>query len=75
MVKDPTVTALPMELPETMPKRALAKTATLAGPPRALPAIEVARSIKNCPTPVALTKAPKVTNRTMYVAAADMAEP
>lgn len=45
MVKLPVVTTLPAELPPIGPKSADAMIATLAGPPRARPAIANARSM------------------------------
>ena len=47
MVKLPELTVLATELPVMVPCRALAMTATLAGPPVALPARLLAISIKN----------------------------
>ena len=42
MVTEPVVTVLPTEEPDTMPQRAEEMTATLAGPPLAEPARELA---------------------------------
>ena len=42
MVTEPVVTVLPTEEPDTMPHRAEEMTATLAGPPLAEPARELA---------------------------------
>jgi hypothetical protein len=45
--------------PEMVPKRELAMTAILAGPPRAHPATDLASSVKVVPAPEELRKAPK----------------
>ena len=66
MEPEPTVFAT--EEPETMPSRALATTATLAGPPEAEPATEFAKSIKKFAMPVLSRKAPKMMNTTMNFA-------
>ena len=67
MVTEPVVTVLPTEEPDTMPQRAEDITATLAGPPAYLPAIELARSMKNADIPVLSRNAPKMMNTTMYL--------
>ena len=67
MVKEPVDTVLETEEPETVPWRAEDSTATLAGPPAAQPARELARSMKNWPMPVFSRKAPKRMNRKMKV--------
>ena len=66
MVTEPVVTVLPTEEPDTMPHRAEEMTATLAGPPAAEPATQLARSMKNAEIPVRSRKAPKMMNTTMY---------
>jgi len=68
MVTEPVVTTLPTALPEIDPIRALDTTATLAGPPVLSPAIAVAASMKNSPTPEFTKKAAKITKTAMKVA-------
>ena len=68
MVTEPVVTVFPTEEPETMPHRAEEITATLAGPPDADPATELARSIKKFDIPVRSRKAPNMINTTIYAA-------
>ncbi len=63
MVKVPVDTVLATELPEIVPKKPDANTATLAGPPTYFPAAARAKSIKNLPSPVLCKKAPKSTKR------------
>jgi hypothetical protein len=46
MVSEPVATTLPAEVPLIMPIRPEAKTATLAGPPRARPAAAKAKFTK-----------------------------
>jgi hypothetical protein len=58
MVNDPVVTVLATELPDIMPKKVLEATAALAGPPRVQPVKAKATSVKNCPAPVFLRRAP-----------------
>ena len=65
---EPEPTVLATELPDTMPSSALATTATLAGPPEAEPATELARSMKKFAMPVRSRKAPKIMNTTMNLA-------
>ena len=66
MVTEPVVTVLPTEEPETMPHRAEEMTATLAGPPEAEPATQLARLMKNWEMPVRSRNAPKMMKTTMY---------
>ena len=54
IVMEPEPTVLATELPDTMPSSADATTATLAGPPEAEPATELARSMKKFAMPVRL---------------------
>ncbi len=63
------------ELPETVPSRALARTATLAGPPEAHPATALARFMKNRIIPVEVRKDPKRMKRKMKVAETPMGMP
>ena len=51
MVNVPVVTTFVTELPDMVPKRLLAKTATLAGPPLAPPAMAKDVSMKSRPAP------------------------
>ena len=67
MVTAPVVTVLPTEDPDTIPQRAEEITATFAGPPSELPAIELASSIKKSVMPVCFRKLPNMTNNTMKV--------
>ena len=67
MVSDPVPTTLATELPDTVPIRPEDSTATFAGPPLAQPAMELARSIKNLPSPVDSKYAPKRINRKIKV--------
>ncbi len=75
MVKEPEPTVLATEEPDTVPSSALVMTATLAGPPRCLPAMALDRSMKNSPTPVFSRKAPKRMNRKMKVELAPTGAP
>ena len=75
MVKLPEPTVFATELPEIMPCSAEAITATLAGPPTAAPAIELAMSRKYLPTPVLSRKEPKRINSTMKVEQTPMGVP
>ena len=68
MVTEPVVTVLPTEEPDTMPHRAEEMTATLAGPPLAEPARELAIWMKKSEMPVRSRNAPKMMNTTMYFA-------
>ena len=72
---EPVVTVLPTEEPETMPHRAEEITATFAGPPLELPAMELDSSMKNCEMPVRSKNAPKMTKSTMKVEQARMGVP
>ena len=63
MVKVPVDTVFATEEPEMVPKKPLASTATLAGPPTKRPAAARARSMKNLPRPVLCRNAPNRMNR------------
>ena len=63
MVKDPVVTVLPTEEPDTIPHRAELITATLAGPPLDQPAIRLAKLMKKLAIPVRSKNAPKMMNK------------
>ncbi len=63
IVKVPVVTTFATELPDMVPKRPLAITATFAGPPILCPVAARARSMKNFPRPVLWRKAPNNMNR------------
>ena len=65
MVKVPVATTLPAEVPLIVPMRPLEMTATLAGPPRAHPAIAKAKSTKYVPTRETLRNAEKAMKRMM----------
>ena len=65
MVKEPVVTVLPTDEPETMPQSAEEMTATLAGPPEDQPARRFANEMKKFAMPVRSRNAPKMMNRTM----------
>ena len=67
MVTEPVVTVLPTEEPDTMPHRAEEMTATLAGPPLAEPARELAIWMKKSEMPVRSRNAPKMMNTAMYL--------
>ncbi len=75
MVIEPVVTVFAIAEPEIEPSPAEANTAALAGPPRYLPAIENAKSIKNLPAPVTSKNAPNKTKINTVVAAIPKAEP
>ena len=75
MVKLPEPTVLATELPDTVPSSALVSTATLAGPPRRLPAMALHKSMKNSPTPVFSRKEPNRINRKIKVELAPMGVP
>lgn len=62
MVKAPVVATLAWALPEMLPIRAEATTATLAGPPRYLPARAREKSLKNSLVLDAARNAPKRIN-------------
>ncbi len=59
MVIEPVVTVFAIAEPEIEPNPADANTAAFAGPPRYLPAIEKAKSIKKFPGPGYLKKSSK----------------
>ena len=63
----PEPTVLATELPEYIPSRALEMTATLAGPPVAHPAIELAMSMKKVPMLVFSKNEAKIINKTIKV--------
>ena len=63
------------ELPDTVPKSALVKTATFAGPPDAPPASALHVSIKNCPIPVFSSRVPNKINKNMNVEHAPIGVP
>ena len=65
---EPVVTVLPTEEPDTIPHSAEEMTATLAGPPLAQPAMELARSMKKLEIPVRSRNAPKMINTAMNLA-------
>ena len=67
MVTAPVVTVLPTDEPETIPQRAEEITATLAGPPSELPAMEFAISMKKSVIPVCFRKLPNITKSTIKV--------
>ena len=75
MVIAPVVTVLPTEEPETIPQRAEEMTATFAGPPSELPAMEFASSMKKSVMPVFHKKLPNITNSTMKVEQARIGVP
>ena len=55
------------EEPLTVPCRALATTAALAGPPMLPPQVAVARPVIQSPTPLALRKVANTMNRKINV--------
>jgi len=63
MVNAPVETVLAIALPEMEPKKPLAITATLAGPPTLCPTAARGKSMKNFWAPDFSKKAPKRTNR------------
>ena len=65
MVTEPLPTVLATDEPETMPSRALATTATLAGPPEKRPTRALAAWMKKSAMPVRSRNAPKMMNTTM----------
>ena len=65
MVKLPVDTVLAMALPEMEPKRPLAITDTLAGPPIRWPTAASGKSMKKRCAPLASRNAPKMTKRMM----------
>ena len=58
MVIEPVITTLLLALPERVPNRLLATTATLAGPPRQRPIRAMLRSVKKSAPPVAKSTRP-----------------
>ena len=66
---------LPTDEPETIPQSAEEMTATLAGPPEELPAMEFAISMKKFEIPVRSRNEPKITNKTMKVEQARIGVP
>ena len=74
-MKEPEPTVFETEEPETVPSKAEERTATLAGPPEAPPAIALQRSIKNCPIPVLSKSAPNKIKRKMKVEHAPIGTP
>ena len=58
---------LATEEPETMPSRAEATTATLAGPPEKRPTRALAMLMKKSAMPVRSRNAPKMMKTTMYL--------
>ena len=60
MVTEPEPTVLATDEPETIPSKALAITATLAGPPENFPTTRLATLIKKSAMPVRSKKAPKI---------------
>ncbi len=75
MVICPTAETLAMALPEIIPKRELATTAILAGPPRTCPKRLEARPKKKEPAPDSCMKVPKRTKRKIKVLAIPVSEP
>ena len=71
----PVVTTFAAPLPLIMPISALEMTATFAGPPGLSPAMELEKSLKNCPIPVWLISEPKKINKKIYVVATPNATP
>ena len=72
MVIDPVPAMFEKIDPDSDPKKALATIDTFAGPPRYLPKPALARSIKNCPAPVAIstpakTRKPSTISATILV--------
>ena len=68
MVKDPVVTTLAGDEPDSIPMNPLATTAVLAGPPVSRPVSARAISVKKLPAPEDSRKAPSRTNRKMKLA-------
>ena len=65
IVSTPVDATFAVALPFTVPIKLLATTATLALPPRLVPATARAKSIKNSATPKRFKNAPKMMNRNM----------
>ena len=59
MVSVPVVSTFDVGLPESMPKKPDEMIATLAGPPRDVPSMAEAKSMKNAPPPVVASTTPK----------------
>ena len=66
MVTEPEPTVFATDEPETIPSRALATTATFAGPPEKPPTTEFEIFIKKSAIPVFSRKAPKIINIAIY---------
>src|SRR5699024_42197 len=62
IVNEPVIAALAAPLPVIIPTIALEPTAESAGPPVLFPNNEKEKSVKNCPPPERIKKAPKITN-------------
>ena len=65
MVTDPEPTVFATDEPEAIPSRALATTATFAGPPENLPTAALAKRMKKSATPERSRNAPNIMNMTM----------
>ena len=65
IVIDPEPTVFATDDPDAIPSRALATTATFAGPPEKRPTAAFAKRMKKSATPVRSRKAPKMMNMTM----------
>ena len=63
MVSQPSTMTLATAEPEMVPNRLEETTATLPGPPRAPPAIALAKFMKNCPAPDFSRNVPKMMKR------------
>jgi hypothetical protein len=68
IVNVPVVVTLAVELPDSVPMTAEPRTAALAGPPRVLPAMAMAKSRKNLPAPVRSNIAPYKMNSSTNLA-------
>ena len=55
-----------IDTPESRTKNAEEKIATFAGPPEYLPAITIAKSINNCPSPIRVASTPNKINKKTY---------
>lgn len=75
MVMEPVVTTLEMELPETVPIKALLTTEVLAGPPSYWPNKPLQKSIITLAAPVPCRQAPKRMNMNKYVEATERPSP
>src|SRR5688500_20034397 len=69
MVNQPSTMTLATAEPEIVPNRLEETTATLPGPPRAPPAIALAKFMKNWPAPDFSRNVPETMNRMTQVAA------